>query len=101
MSIKNLTLDQLIGKFYVLCLITFWLGHNFSFIKLMNENLYNNADSFAISFDQEWNNIDCEDLRLKVDKVFELLSDHPFMVSNPENARKLAEFRIFSLKKFQ
>jgi len=39
--------------------------------------------------------------RLKIDKVFEVLSDHPFLISNPENARKMAEFRIFSLKKFQ
>ena len=42
-----------------------------------------------------------DDIRLKIDKVFELLSDHPFLISNPENARKMAEFRIFSLKKFQ
>ena len=66
----------------------------------MKDKLYNNADSFSISFDQKWNNIDCEDLRLKIDKVLELLSDHPFLVSNPKNARKIAEFRIFSLKKF-
>ena len=67
----------------------------------MKDRLYDNADSFAISFDEEWNNIDCDDKLLKIDKVFELLSDHPFLVSNPENARKMAEFRIFSLKKFQ
>ena len=66
----------------------------------MKGKLYNNADSFAMSFDEEWNNIDCEDLRLKINKVFEMLSDHPFLTSNPENARKIAEFRIFSLKKF-
>jgi len=66
----------------------------------MKDKLYNNADSFAMSFDEEWKNIDCDDLGLKIDQVFELLSDHPFLVSNPENARKLAEFRIFSLKKF-
>tara|TARA_B100000886_G_C20308138_1_gene442667 strand:- start:417 stop:620 length:204 start_codon:yes stop_codon:yes gene_type:complete len=67
----------------------------------MNDKLYNNADSFAMSFDEEWQNIDCEDLLLKIDKVFELLSDHPFLISNPENARKMVEFRIFSLNKFQ
>ena len=67
----------------------------------MKDKLYDNADSFAMSFDEEWENIDCEDLRLKIDKVFQLLSDHPFLISNPENARKLAEFRIFSLKKFK
>ena len=67
----------------------------------MRDKLYDNADSFAMSFDEEWKNIDCEDLRLKIEKVFELLSDHPFFVSNPENARKMIEFRIFSLKKLR
>ena len=67
----------------------------------MKDKFYDNADSFAMSFDEEWNNIECEDLRLKIDKVFELLSEHPFLVSNPDNARKMAEFRIFSLKKFK
>ncbi len=67
----------------------------------MKDLLYDNADSFAMSFDEEWNNIDCDDLRSKIDKVFELLSNHPFLISNPENARKIAEFRIFSLKKLK
>ena len=67
----------------------------------MKDKLYNNADSFAMSFDEEWEKIDCEDSKLKIDKVFELLSDHPFLVSSPENARKMAEFRIYSLKKFK
>ena len=67
----------------------------------MKDKLYDNADSFAMSFDDEWKNIDCEDLRLKIDKVLEILSDHPFLLSNPVNARKMAEFRIFSLKRFK
>ena len=67
----------------------------------MKDKLYDNADSFAISFDDQWKNIDCDDLSLKIDKVLELLCEHPFLVSNPENARKIAEFRIFSLKKFR
>ena len=67
----------------------------------MKDRLYDNADSFAMSFDVEWENVDCDDLQLKIDKVFEILSDHPFLISNPENAKKIAEFRIFSLKKFQ
>jgi len=67
----------------------------------MEDKLYDNADSFAMSFDETWKNIDCDDLRLKIDKVLELLSEHPFLISNPENAKKMAEFRIFSLKKFQ
>ena len=67
----------------------------------MKDKLYDNADSFAMSFDDEWKNIDCEDPRLKIERVLEILSDHPFFLSNPENARNMAEFRIFSLKKFQ
>ncbi len=67
----------------------------------MKDKLYDNPDSFAMSFDEEWENVDCYDTRLKIDKVLEFLSDHPFLISNPENARKMAEFRIFSLKKFQ
>ena len=67
----------------------------------MKDKLYDNADSFAMSFDEEWENVDCNDIRLKMDKVLELLSDHPFQISKPENARQMAEFRIFSLKKFQ
>ena len=67
----------------------------------MKDKLFDNADSFAMSFDEVWKNIDCDDLRLKIDKIFEILSDHPFVISNPENAKRIAEFRIFSLKKFQ
>ena len=67
----------------------------------MQEKLYDNADSFAISFDEKWKHVDCEDTKLKIEKVFELLSDHPFLVSNPEKARQMIEFRIFSLKIFQ
>ena len=67
----------------------------------MKDKLYDNADSFAMSFDEEWEKVVCEDLSLKIDRVFELLCEHPFLVSNPENARKIAEFRVFSLKKFE
>jgi len=66
----------------------------------MKDKLFNNADSFAMSFDEAWEKIDCEDFRVKMDRVFEYLSEHPFLISNPKNARKMAEFRIFSLKKF-
>jgi hypothetical protein len=67
----------------------------------MKDTLYDNADSFAMSFDEKWKDIDCIDKQLKIEKVFELLREHPFLVSNPENARKIAQFRIFTLKKFK
>ena len=65
----------------------------------MKDKTYNNADSFAISFDEEWQKINCNDLNLKIDKVIDLLSDHPFVISNPDNAKKVAKFRVYSLKK--
>ena len=66
----------------------------------MKDKTYNNADSFAMSFDEEWQKIICEDLILKIDKVINNMSDHPFVISNPEKARNIANFRVFSLKKF-
>ena len=66
----------------------------------MKDKTYNNADSFAASFDQEWEKINCNDISQKIDKVIEVLSEHPFVISNPEDARNIAKFRIFSLKKF-
>ena len=67
----------------------------------MNDKTYNNADSFSISFDEEWQKINCNDMNQKIDKVIELLSDHPFVISNLENAKNIAKFRIYSLKKFE
>ena len=56
----------------------------------MKDKIYNNADSFVMSFDEEWQKLKCEDLRKKIEKVIEILSDHPFVVSNRENAFKIA-----------
>jgi len=67
----------------------------------MKGKIYNNADSFAMSFDEEWQNINCDDLELKIDKVIDILSDHPFVISKPLIAREIANFRVFSLKKFE
>ena len=67
----------------------------------MKDKTYDNADSFAMSFDEEWQKVSCDDLKIKIDKVMDNMSSHPFVSSNPDNARKIAEFRIFSLKKFQ
>ena len=66
----------------------------------MKDKTYDNADSFAISFDEEWKRFDCNDINEKIDKVIEILSEHPFVISNPINARNVAKFRVYSLKKF-
>ena len=67
----------------------------------MNERTFNNADSFAMSFDEKWQRIECEDESLKINKVIDLLSDHPFVQANPETAFEIANFRIKSLGKFK
>ena len=67
----------------------------------MKDRTYNNADSFSISFDEEWQKVKCNDKTQKINKVIEILSDHPFVISNPGNALNIARFRIFSLKRFE
>ena len=67
----------------------------------MKDRTYNNADSFAMSFDEEWQKVNCIDISQKINIVIETLSDHPFVISNPDNAMNIARFRIFSLKKFK
>ena len=67
----------------------------------MKDNTYNNADSFAISFDEEWEKLSCNDIKMKIEKIIDILSEHPFVISNPLQAKNIAEFRIYSLKKFQ
>jgi len=66
----------------------------------MVDKLYNNADSFSMAFDEEWEKIKCEDKAKKIKKVIEVLSEHPFVISNPEMAVKIADFRINLLGKF-
>ena len=67
----------------------------------MKDKSYNNADSFAMSFDEEWQRVNCSDNSKKIEKIIDILSDHPFVISNPDNARNIATFRIYSLKKFR
>ena len=67
----------------------------------MKERTFNNADSFAMSFDEEWKNLKCEDESAKINKVIELLSDHPFVQSNKKTAFQIANFRVKSLGKFR
>ena len=65
----------------------------------MSEKKFNNADSFAMSFDDEWAKFECSDINLKIQKTIEKLSDHPFVINNPEMAKNVANFRINLLKR--
>ena len=66
----------------------------------MKGKTYNNADSFSIAFDEEWEKIKCDDKSEKIKKVIEILNQHPFVINNPEMAVKIANFRINLLGKF-
>ena len=67
----------------------------------MKDRTFNNADSFAMSFDEEWQKLECHDDSLKINKVIDLLSDHPFVQSNPDTALKIANFRVKSVGNFR
>tara|TARA_B100000900_G_scaffold189643_1_gene160642 strand:- start:541 stop:741 length:201 start_codon:yes stop_codon:yes gene_type:complete len=66
----------------------------------MIDKVYNNADSFSMAFDEAWEKIKCEDKSKKIKKVIESLSEHPFVISNPEMTEKIASFRVNLLGKF-
>ncbi len=62
--------------------------------------LFDNADSFAMVFDEAWQrqqrspaarDLTIEDKRRQ---VLEACADHPFMVNQPDMAAQVADFRI-------
>ena len=68
-------------------------------LEASNENLYNNADSFAMAFDSAWKdctfgndeNINSEE---KIKITFKKIKDHPFLIKNPIQSKEIAIFRI-------
>ena len=64
-----------------------------------NGDLYNNPDSFAMAFDAAWKDCDLEnnkDITIdeKIEKTFEKIKNHPFLISNPIQSKNVALFRI-------
>ena len=64
-----------------------------------SENLYNNADSFAMAFDEAWKNCDLgnnKDIKIdeKIEIAFEKIKNHHFVISNPIQSKNVALFRI-------
>jgi len=62
--------------------------------------LFNNADSFGMVFDEAWKRLERsgkqQDLSLeeKKQKAMAECNEHPFMLSDPAMANQVAEFRI-------
>ena len=68
-------------------------------LEINSENLYNNADSFAMAFDIAWKDCDLEnnkDITIdeKIKITFEKIKNHPFLISNPIQSKNVALFRI-------
>ena len=68
-------------------------------LEAANENLYNNADSFAMAFDAAWNDSDLgnekdKKIEQKIQIAFKKIKDHPFLIENPIQAKNIALFRI-------
>jgi len=65
-----------------------------------SDRLFNNADSFAMVFDEAWqrhsrlegdHGLSAEE---KIPLILEQVADHPFAQDSPEQARQVAAFRV-------
>ncbi|MEB3263826.1 MAG: hypothetical protein VKJ66_05575 [Synechococcus sp.] len=61
-----------------------------------SDRMFDNADSFAQSFDDAWRALAaCQgDPTERLERALEHVREHPFMQSRPELARQVADFRI-------
>ncbi len=72
---------------------------NFSGNQASNQ-FFNNADSFAMAFDDSWRVHSSRDNESKLsptEKIkltLEQIKDHPFLKSHPEEANQIAKFRL-------
>ncbi len=61
---------------------------------------YNNADSFAMVFDEAWKNYVSKNTSSKktptekIEVILKEIHNHPFLQEYPEKAREVAEFRL-------
>lgn len=60
--------------------------------------MFNNADSFAQAFDEAWKQLGATshelDREARLARVMALIADHPFLLSSPELADQVAQFRL-------
>ncbi len=65
-----------------------------------NDQLFNNADSFSMVFDEEWKKYKLKNVDKKfnrdeiLNQVLEKLKGHPFLINSPDEAKNVANFRI-------
>ena len=62
--------------------------------------MFNNADGFAMAFSDAWQGLGEQQTggelnrEEKLERVMELLAEHPFLLASPEQARQVANFRV-------
>jgi hypothetical protein len=65
-----------------------------------SDRLFNNADSFAMVFDEAWQRHSRQQpdhglsAEQKIPLILEQVADHPFAQDNPEQAHQVAVFRV-------
>ena len=65
-----------------------------------NNQTYNNADSFAMAFDEAWKNYASKNKNSKktpaekTEVILEEIQTHPFLQEYPDKAKEVAEFRL-------
>jgi hypothetical protein len=61
-----------------------------------SQTVINNPDGFAMAFSDAWQGLDGLNLSRedKLERVMQLLKDHPFLLQAPAQAKELAEFRM-------
>ncbi len=64
-----------------------------------NGNLYNNADSFAMIFDEAWKKANFDSTKKltidqKIQAIIQENKDHPFIKNSKDEALKVAKFRL-------
>ena len=65
-----------------------------------SDRLFNNADSFAMVFDEAWMRHSRQEpdhglsAEQKISLILDQVGDHPFAQGNPEQARQVAQFRV-------
>ena len=69
-------------------------------IPVNDDRQFNNADGFAMVFDPAWKEclkrgeLENKSVDEKIETVIDHLNDHPFVQSEPTQARQVAQFRV-------
>ena len=69
-------------------------------VPIDDDRTFNNPDGFAMVFDRTWRQsskkVEFSDLSIdeRIDVVIKQMEDHPFLQTEPEQARQVANFRV-------